>query len=207
LVRSRHCRLCKRCVRTYDHHCPWINNCVAENNRSLFLLYLYSEDITIFFFLKHVVKSMYYLVFCDNGYLFSCLLVLFLVLVFFFIIIFCLAIYHTYLCVINETTYENIRKNVPIQLEAPNKINESSFFLSCTESVLIYFCYFPVPFLFLRKIRLRLLSLFFNDNNITFGKTGEIIWKKKNKPPYNVGNFFFIIVEAFVKFLRNKHLI
>uniref|UniRef100_A0A8D0GLA7 Palmitoyltransferase n=1 Tax=Sphenodon punctatus TaxID=8508 RepID=A0A8D0GLA7_SPHPU len=27
--RAHHCRICHRCVRRMDHHCPWINNCVA----------------------------------------------------------------------------------------------------------------------------------------------------------------------------------
>ncbi|KAG5485500.1 hypothetical protein LSCM1_07585 [Leishmania martiniquensis] len=38
--RSKHCRLCNRCVRRYDHHCPWINNDVAEQTTRYFLGFL-----------------------------------------------------------------------------------------------------------------------------------------------------------------------
>ncbi|CAG0920533.1 unnamed protein product [Notodromas monacha] len=38
--RAHHCRICKRCVRKMDHHCPWINNCVGEWNRKYFIQFL-----------------------------------------------------------------------------------------------------------------------------------------------------------------------
>ncbi|XP_036769604.1 palmitoyltransferase ZDHHC12 isoform X6 [Manis pentadactyla] len=39
-LRARHCRECRRCVRRYDHHCPWMENCVGERNHPLFVAYL-----------------------------------------------------------------------------------------------------------------------------------------------------------------------
>jgi len=34
--RTRHCSICERCIERYDHHCPWINNCIGIKNHNIF---------------------------------------------------------------------------------------------------------------------------------------------------------------------------
>ncbi|CAB3408904.1 unnamed protein product [Caenorhabditis bovis] len=47
--RAHHCRICKRCVRKMDHHCPWVNNCVGELNQKYFLQFVIYVGVSCFY--------------------------------------------------------------------------------------------------------------------------------------------------------------
>lgn len=42
-IRAKHCSECKRCVATFDHHCPFLGTCIGEKNRLVFYWYLFFQ--------------------------------------------------------------------------------------------------------------------------------------------------------------------
>mmetsp|Transcript_33486 Transcript_33486/g.58668 ORF Transcript_33486/g.58668 Transcript_33486/m.58668 type:complete len:221 (+) Transcript_33486:884-1546(+) len=64
MPRARHCMCCNRCVEKFDHHCPWINNCIGAKNLGVFYGFLCSMLLYLLF----TIFAVFYFSFGDGGF-------------------------------------------------------------------------------------------------------------------------------------------
>ena len=100
-LRARHCRLCQKCISTYDHHCPWLGNCIGERNRKHFYVFLWLQEIQLCFMLYLALK-------CENE---KVGLICLIADILFQLFVVYLVIFHSYLAATNTTTWECLSWN------------------------------------------------------------------------------------------------
>ena len=109
--RSHHCCVCEMCVEHFDHHCPWVDNCIGMKNYRYFVLFITS---LILYILIGIGSTIAVIVLKRDSLLqvvveFALSILLPIAL----IPIVILAFFHMYLMIIGKTTFEQIKAEGP----------------------------------------------------------------------------------------------
>ncbi|KAK8377826.1 hypothetical protein O3P69_014046 [Scylla paramamosain] len=137
--RASHCSICDNCVERFDHHCPWVGNCVGRRNYRYFYLFIISLAFLCVFIFSCVIAHLVIFMKNENATFMASVQrkpasVIEGVICFFSVwSILGLAGFHTYLTTSNQTTNEDIKGSFTARRGEPNfnPYGYGNFCLNC----------------------------------------------------------------------------